>query len=627
MTTLGRLGQRAFTVDALRDSWRTLWANDQEDGSVSYGVARFAVDPDAGLTTLATQLAGGKYSPKSLTEVQVTMGDKIRTLHIPPVEDRIVARAMLVAVTPFIDEELGSCAFAYRPGLGVTDAVQEVVRLREEGLVWVLRTDIRDCFPSIPADLALRRFSALIPDEHLAQLMEAFLLRTFRTSSGRYLRVEGLPQGCPLSPMLANLVLVDVDRALLDRGFPTVRYGDDLVVACASADEAWEAARVTSKAVEEMGMELGADKTEVMSFEQGFAFLGDDFGPRYPPHLPDLRVREPEEKVLYVGLQGGRVRIAQGRLLVESKDDVGVIDVPTTQVGRIVCFGSVGLSAGARSWALANDVDIVLASRSGNYLGTMLSHGRRYRPARLRAQLAMDESAQATAIGRAMVAGKIRKQQVVLQRANRPAQADDVRDVVGQLSELLRMVPDATNSNELMGLEGAAARFYFPCLGALMPEELRFTLRSRQPPMDVPNAALSFLYTILLGECVTALHAAGLDPAIGVLHSDQDNRPSLALDLMEEFRPYIVDQVVLHLARRKTLTADCGRPEPSKGILLTKAGREAVLDGYEVRMLQSTSGALPEFTGTLRRHVYRQAQRLRASIMDHNEPWTGLSWR
>lgn len=121
--------------------------------------------------------------------------------------------------------------------------------------------------------------------------------------------------------------------------------------------------------------------------------------------------------------------------------------------------------------------------------------------------------------------------------------------------------------------------------------------------MDVADAALSYLYTILLGESVSALYAAGLDPAIGVLHSDHERRPSLALDLMEEFLPFVVDQVVLTAARSRALTDNHGRSEEGRpGELLTKAGRAAVLDGYERRMLRTTRGALPDFGGTVRRH-------------------------
>lgn len=84
------------------------------------------------------------------------------------------------------------------------------------------------------------------------------------------------------------------------------------------------------------------------------------------------------------------------------------------------------------------------------------------------------------------------------------------------------------------------------------------------PPRDIANSALSFLYTVLLGECVSALYAAGLDPSIGVLHAEQERRPSLSLDLMEEFRPLIVDQVVLAAARSGELRAEHAKQEPGR---------------------------------------------------------------
>src|SRR5664280_3142719 len=103
----------------------------------------------------------------------------------------------------------------------------------------------------------------------------------------------------------------------------------------------------------------------------------------------------------------------------------------------------------------------------------------------------------------------------------------------------------------------------------LLPASLNFRGRTRRPPLDVANAALSYTYAVLLGEAVSALGAAGLDPAVGMLHADDDMRPSLALDLIEEFRPLIVDQIVVAVARRGELRLEHG---PSRG---GRAGRAA----------------------------------------------------
>ena len=136
-----------------------------------------------------------------------------------------------------------------------------------------------------------------------------------------------------------------------------------------------------------------------------------------------------------------------------------------------------------------------------------------------------------------------------MQNFGRREHADAVRDATSHMRNDLDLLPEAGTTAELMGVEGAAARNYFGVLGALMPEELKFSGRSRRPALDVVNAALGYGYgygyAMLLGECVSALVAAGLDPAIGMLHEDADRRPSLGLDLMEEFRPMIVDQVVV----------------------------------------------------------------------------------
>lgn len=624
---MGELASRATSLRALTHAWEGVLANDREDGLLSPGIERFSEQVDDHLLELQLELASGDYRPRDLTEV-VMREDDGRILHIPAVRDRIVERSILDVATPFVDPVLGPASFAYRPGIGVADAVQAVVGFREEGLNWVLRSDIHDCFPSVPVGHARRLLGTLVEDPELLALVDLLIGRAAaRPQRGRGI-VRGLPQGCALSPLLTNLVLTELDDALLDEGFAVARYADDLVVATESNEDAWEAARVATAALERLGMELGADKTEIMSFDEGFCFLGEDFGPRYPPLLEDHRVAPPERRVLYTALQGGRVRVQQGRVIAETADNQEVLDVPSTHVSRVVCFGSVGLSAGTRTWAMANEVDVAFVSRRGSYLGQLLPASSATRVARLRSQLSFaDDLTRSLPLSRAIVDAKIRKQIVVLQRFGRRHHADQTRDAIAAMRQLLIMVPDSATSEETMGLEGAAAAAYFPCLGLLFPDQLTFEHRSRQPPLDVANSALSYIYTILTGECCSALVAAGLDPGIGFLHADHEDRPSLALDLLEEFRPLVADQVVLAAARIGELTPASGWSEEGRsGILLTKAARASLLAGYERRMLRMTRGALPGFAGTLRRHLYRQAQRFAAAV-DRNEPWTGLSWR
>lgn len=625
---MGRLAELAFGPESLRRAWRDVLANDRADGVMSRGVLRFEDAWEYELERLVADLAWGVFEPHALTEVVVSADEHDRVLHIPTVRDRVVERAILQTIQPIVDPVLGPSSFAYRPGLGVVDAVQSLVDLREEGLGWVVRTDIHDCFPSVPVSMARRLLGALVDDAELLRVVDMLLTRGFMVPGGGHRQVRGLAQGCALSPLLANLVLAQIDAILLAEGFAMIRYADDIVVATSSRDEAMEALRCLSDAVGRFDMSLGPEDTQVMSFEEGFCFLGEDFGPRYPPPMPDAGVEEPEKKVLYVALQGSRVRTGDGRVIVESADDAKVLDVPGGQVRRLVCFGSVGISAGARGWAMTSGVDIVLVSRRSSYQGSIVPATSAPRAARVRAQVAFHDTPESLALARVLIEAKVRKQIVVLQRLGRREHAEQVRRAISAMEQVLVMLPDCTSSAEALGIEGAAAAAYFPAFGSLFPEGLRFDHRTRRPPLDAANSALSFLYTVLLGECVTACYAAGLDPCLGVLHRDHEDRPSLALDLLEELRPMVVDQAVLSAARLGQFTAAHARIEEGRsGILLTKAGREALLAAYERRMLTTTRGALPDFAGTLRRHVYRQAQRLSRSITEPGSPWTGMSWR
>lgn len=173
---MGALLDRVANPSALADSWKRVLANDAADDVLSPGVQRFAQHADTRLDELRQRLLSGEYLPARLARVSIPKenGDE-RVLHIPPVADRIVERAVLSVLAPLIDPLLGPSSFAYRPGLGVVDAVQEVARFRDEGFTHVLRTDIDDCFPSIQIEPLRRILGVLVPDPELIAILDLLL--------------------------------------------------------------------------------------------------------------------------------------------------------------------------------------------------------------------------------------------------------------------------------------------------------------------------------------------------------------------------------------------------------------------------------------------------------------------
>jgi CRISPR-associated protein Cas1 len=209
---------------------------------------------------------------------------------------------------------------------------------------------------------------------------------------------------------------------------------------------------------------------------------------------------------------------------------------------------------------------------------------------RLAQHRAADSSTFTLELARAIVAGKIKNQRQVLQRGARECkQADEepkLTRAVQNLAASLRALPTATELDTLRGIEGEAARTYFEALNLLVRADARehFSMdgRSRRPPRDRMNALLSFLYSMWMNDCRSACEAAGLDPQIGFLHAVRPGRAALALDLVEEFRPW-ADRLALTLVNRGQIGAGDFDLREGGAVLLQGDARKTVVVAYQER--------------------------------------------
>ena len=303
--------------------------------------------------------------------------------------------------------------------------------------------------------------------------------------------------------------------------------------------------------------------------------------------------------------------------------------MPKNSVTRIVLSGNVGLSAGARSWAMRSGVDVVCLSRRGSYQGTLIGANRGAHASRLLAQVALTgDHERRICLAASLIGAKIRGQIHVLTRIARRDQAVHVADTTANMHAWRRSLAGARTLDEVMGIEGVCSNAYFDALAACVPADVTFNGRSRRPPRDLPNAALSYGYAILLSECVGALHAAGLEPSLGIAHAPTDKRPSLALDLMEQFRPLLIAQTVMALLRTRKLRPEHGVHEAEAGgVWLGADGKKILVDAYEAACQRSVTGALPGYSGSWRRHITHSAQMLARAITEPDYQWSGVAWR
>jgi len=293
---------------------------------------------------------------------------------------------------------------------------------------------------------------------------------------------------------------------------------------------------------------------------------------------------------LFVTTQGAYL-YREGDTVIIKVEQEKKIQVPIHNLASIVCFGNVACSSPVMDMCGKGKVSLVFLTENGKFLarvhgpvsGNVLLRREQYRKA--------DDKALTLNIARTILFAKILNSRQVLMRAARECEQESndykrfnsVNDCLSRINHALKQ---ADNLDKMRGKEGEAAQTYFSVIDLMIrshKESFCFNKRSRRPPIDNVNALLSFVYTLLAHDVVSALETVGLDPAVGFLHAERPGRPSLALDIMEEFRAYLADRLVLTLINRQQIHPKGFEQSETGAVTMNDATRKEVLVTYQKR--------------------------------------------
>jgi len=569
-------------------------------------VNRFESSVARNLASIAQRLREGTWVPGPVSKLRIPKeSGGHRTLGVPSIGDRIVERVIASVIDDAVDERLSPWCFAYRRGLSTTDAIAALYEARDDGCSAVVRTDIRDCFDSIPLQRLDEIVTTTIADAAVVRLIRAVLYRSAPDEAP----AVGLVQGSPLSPVLCNLYLNLADQQLLRLGMQVVRYADDIAVPIADSNDAPRVLEAVRAAYADLGLLVSEPKTEVATFERGVHFLGATIGLR--EQTPQISMHAPLESTLYVATPGALLRRKGKRIRIERPDEKPM-SVPFARTRQVVILGRVGLTTPFLQMAMQSQIEIVFISDRGNYFGRMdglVSSDPFLRESQYKR---MRDEAFCDSVSRAMIKAKILNQRRLLVHLTRRANRARLSATLQGQAEIVRRLAIAETRPEVMGCEGIAARLYFQAFGDMCGTDWNFHTRQRRPPPDPVNSMLSFGYSILFQEVVSACLAAGLDPYASFLHKPRVGRQGLALDLMEEFRPCVVDSTVMRIIRTKMLTPlDFVVEQGAKpSCRLGAPARKRFLEALEIRFI--TEFAHP-YLG--RRISWRQAIGTQAKLL------------
>ncbi len=269
-------------------------------------------------------------------------------------------------------------------------------------------------------------------------------------------------------------------------------------------------------------------------------------------------------------------------------DDEVKASIPMINLDSIVCFGNIYVSPFLLGSAPEHNITISFLDEQGKFLarvqgpvaGNVLLRKTQYRFS--------DDESKSAFVARFFITGKISNQCTVLKRAVRDHRdkidLERVQNAIDVLSGNIRKVENETDLERIRGIEGDSAETYFSVFDELITAQkdgFKFEGRNRRPPLDNVNAMLSYVYTLLYHDMVSACEVVGLDPAVGFLHRDRPGRLSLALDLMEEFRASFADRLVLSLINRGEISANQFEKTASGAVLMDDSARKTLIGAYQ----------------------------------------------
>ncbi len=271
--TLDRYKMANIKFKELATAFKSVKENHGCAGVDGVTIESFESDHDSNIALLRDQIDERTYSPFPLLRILVEKGNgESRKLCIPTVRDRIAQTAVLQRIGPVLEKEFEECSFAYRKGRSVKQAVCKIKEYYDQGYHWVVDADIDEFFNKVDHQILLTKLKMYIDDQHIIDLIKLWLNSEVWDGESITKTKIGISQGSPVSPVLANLFLDELDEELMRNNYKIIRFSDDFVILCKNRHEAIEALKLSEDVLQKLLLEL--DEDDIVSFEHGFKFLG-----------------------------------------------------------------------------------------------------------------------------------------------------------------------------------------------------------------------------------------------------------------------------------------------------------------------------------------------------------------
>lgn len=574
------------------------------------GTEASGFDEAAFAERLIKELSSGEYAPEPSAAFTVRKKDGTdRIIERPSLRDLVAQRYLLKTVSGVFDKMFEETSIGYRKGVSRKTAIELVRSAAADGYEWVIESDVEDFFPSVDLAVLEETLDGLLPERD--GLIKRLLIKAVRGGcvlAGEFRpREKGLPQGNPLSPMLANLYLDRFDERMMALGARLVRYADDFIIMTRTEDDARAMLERCERELSGLGLGVNREKTGIRRLKDGFEFLGIRFAHGEAVVESEDEFARRLKKPLYIVEPYVMLALSDDALEVR-KGGAVVCAVPMRRLSEVMVMERAVFSTALVKRCAELKIPFSVALETGYCIATVRPDSKKHYEVTFRhtAKFAALSDTAHLAAAKEFASGKLRNYAAFFRQRHEPAGAGFAAELEREAGRILA----ACGLNEARGMEGAAAKKVYARLNDFIDDDaFRMTGRRREAP-DRINSLLNFGYYLLFSRINATVRALGLNPYLGFLHSHADNYESLVCDIQELFRAR-VDRLILRVIGLGAVTG-ADFTESAKGFYLKRDGVKKFVDQFEGEMeRRSRRNAL-----FLNEAVYAQALSIRAWALD-----------
>ncbi len=555
----------------------------------------------------------GTYKVGAVEQRQiVNRKGKKRTISLMNSIDRFIFRALYQKMASEWEKQFSQYSYAYQNNKGVLTAVEQAAKYMEEGKDRSVELDIQNFFDNINHSIIISKLKAGIEDVRVLDLLIAYLTCTLLDDHVFHQMEQGVLQGGPLSPLLANVYMNELDHYMEKQGYSFCRFGDDINIYCSTYEEATVAfSDVTARMEKIEQLPLNHGKTGIFKGINR-KYLGYRF------EMKDGHVIVKKEQRAYktvyrdwytTGIQKmdhnyhlineGILTKQDFNILFESENGKKYIPVETTD--SLYIYSNVIMSGNFFDFMNQVGLNVSFINKYGEKIGSFVpNNSRRNIKTELKQLRMYDSEKERLDMARRLEIASVSNIRANLRYYQRRKNATELEAAVKDMTDIITKLNEARDINHMMMLEAQARQKYYGCFNSILEgKQFYFDKRTRRPPQDPLNAMISFGNTLLYQRIANEINRTSLDIRIGIVHAAGNRPESLNLDLADLFKPILVDRTIFTLVNRKMINVNDFVEVENNGIYLNNRAKKIFISEYENKLYQKVT-----FDGAERTYDY-----------------------